>query len=72
MVSAARTLFGLPYRYASMSVATRSGGIEYESYRVGRNAASFRARYAPSGRGARAEAGSLDEFLVERCGINQP
>jgi uncharacterized protein YqjF (DUF2071 family) len=65
-VTAARTLFQLPYFRATMRARTQSNGrIDYESDRVdGR--AHFAASYGPTGTVALAERGSLDHWLTER------
>jgi uncharacterized protein len=64
-VAGARTLYGLPYHRAEMSCAADGEWLSYRSRRAG-GAAAFAARYRPTGLGAPAEKGSLEEFLVER------
>lgn len=67
-VMAARSWFDLPYHHARMSCETRDGFVEYSSSRVdlGEGAPKLRVRYRPTGGMARAEAGSLDQWLTER------
>jgi uncharacterized protein YqjF (DUF2071 family) len=66
-VRAARTLFNLPYFSASMEVRAVDDAIRYQSRRDGsREGAQLVARYGPAGSVFRADAGSLEYFLVER------
>lgn len=65
-VEAARAGYKLPYHAARMH-STRTGEwIAYESARTGTSGVAFAARYRAHGAETFAEAGSLDEFLVER------
>jgi uncharacterized protein YqjF (DUF2071 family) len=67
-VTAARTLFGLPYFTASMEVEVRGADVIYASRRTSRDAppAEFRGRYRPAGGVFNAGAGTLEWFLTER------
>jgi uncharacterized protein YqjF (DUF2071 family) len=67
-VTAARTMFGLPYFLASMDVQAETAQVLYHSRRTSRDAAAaeFRARYRPVGPVFNAERGSLEWFLTER------
>jgi len=67
-VAAARWFFNLPYYDAEIVVASRGESIDHRSRRVHRGvpAAEFQATYRPTGASARAVAGSLEHFLVER------
>lgn len=62
-VSAGRALFGLPYRVARMTTVTAGERVHYLSTR---RDACFAVTYEPCGLAARAVAGSLEHFLVER------
>jgi uncharacterized protein YqjF (DUF2071 family) len=62
-VTAGRALYGLPYRLARMTTVRDRGRVHYVSSRRG---ADFAASYEPSGPAGHAEAGSLEDFLVER------
>ena len=64
-VAGARTMFGLPYYNAEMSCSREGEWVTYSSHRKDA-AAAFEGRYRPTGFGAPAEPGSLEEFLVER------
>ena len=67
-VRAARAWFGLPYFDAKISCMPDGEAIHYDSRRTHRGApvAALKASYRPVGEAARASAGSLEEFLVER------
>jgi uncharacterized protein YqjF (DUF2071 family) len=67
-VAAARTLLGLPYFTAEMSVNVVDDEIHYVSAREGRTGgtAEFRARYRPIGSAQPPRPGSLEYFLTER------
>jgi uncharacterized protein YqjF (DUF2071 family) len=67
-VAAARTLVGLPYFNATMSVASKGGEVRYSSTRDTRmeGVAEFRARYRPVGPVQPPTEGSLEYFLTER------
>lgn len=67
-VTAARTLFHLPYHSASMEVGHEDGFVHYHSQRTSRGAipAEFKARYRPIGPVHTARVGSLEYFLTER------
>jgi uncharacterized protein YqjF (DUF2071 family) len=65
-VTAARTLFNLPYYTATMTVENHDGRIAYSSRRTGSIAAAFTAEYGPSGPVFAARPGSLEYFLTER------
>jgi uncharacterized protein len=58
-----RALYGLRYRHARMTALADGDVIHYLSAAAG---AAFSATYAPGGPPARARAGSLEHFLVER------
>jgi uncharacterized protein len=62
-VNAGRALYGLPYRLARMTTVTSGERVHYLSTR---SDACFAASYEPCGAAARAEAGTLEHFLVER------
>jgi uncharacterized protein YqjF (DUF2071 family) len=62
-VNAGRTLYGLPYRLARMTTLLDGERTHYLSTR---RDACFAAAYEPCGPAARAEARSLEHFLVER------
>ena len=64
-VAGARALYGLPYHKAEMTCERHGEWVSYRSQREG-EAAAFEARYRPIGLPSQAEAGSLEEFLVER------
>jgi len=70
-VVGARTAVGLPYFHARMRERRVGDEVAYESGRThpGARAAEFRARYRPTGRVYRAEAGSLDYWLTERYAL---
>jgi len=63
-VTLARRFFHLPYEHAAMRAETDAGRVEYHWQR--RGAAPGRFTYAPQGRAAPAEPGSLEFFLCER------
>jgi uncharacterized protein len=67
-VGVARTLFHLPYYFASMNVVTDEGTIRYRSRRSGTGSpeARFIAAYRPVGGIFRAQRDSLEYFLTER------
>jgi uncharacterized protein YqjF (DUF2071 family) len=67
-VTAARTLFHLPYYSATMSVRTEGDWIQYDSRRTssGSPEATLVMHYRPVGRIQHAEPGSLEYFLTER------
>jgi uncharacterized protein YqjF (DUF2071 family) len=67
-VTAARTLFHLPYYSATMSVQEENGEIVYHSTRDTRmeGVAEFAARYRPIGPVQRPAPGTLEHFLTER------
>ena len=67
-VTAARTLFGLPYFTATMDVQAEGTTVVYASRRTAHDGApaELRARYAPLGPVFHATPGSLDWFLTER------
>jgi uncharacterized protein YqjF (DUF2071 family) len=67
-VTAARTMFGLPYFTASMDVQVDGSEVVYRSLRTARDGvrAEFRARYRPAGPSYNALPGTLDWFLTER------
>jgi uncharacterized protein len=67
-VAVARKAFGLPYYRAEMSLREEDGWIDYTSERTHRGAAAarFAGRYRPDGDVARAKAGSIEHWLVER------
>lgn len=64
-VQLARLGFSLPYFDAVMSASKLGSRVDYTSRRCG-TAATCSVSYRPNGTAARAAAGSLDEFLVER------
>ncbi len=64
-VELARRFFHLPYKHAAMRAGTDAAGrVDYHWQR--RGAAPGRFTYAPEGRAAPAEPGSLEFFLCER------
>lgn len=68
-VTAARTLFHLPYFTADMEVEEDASGIRYRSRRTGgveASAAEFVATYRPVGPVFRPVPGTLEHFLTER------
>jgi uncharacterized protein len=65
-VTAARTLFKLPYFKAEMRIEEVEGFIECASSRTGGAAADFVARYRPVGPRSHPEPGTLEYFLTER------
>jgi uncharacterized protein YqjF (DUF2071 family) len=67
-VTAARTLFHLPYYAAAMSVEEVHGEIRYHSARRTRmpGVAEFTARYRPIGPVQTPRPGTLEHFLTER------
>lgn len=71
-VWAARTAYGLPYFYASMSARTSGEWIEYESRRKSafnpKNSvlAEFKGRYRPVSEPQSRQKDTLERFLVER------
>lgn len=70
-VEGARTAFHLPYFRARMTSETEAGWVEYRSDRVDARgpAATFEARYRPTGPIEEAEPGSLANFLTDRRGL---
>ena len=66
-VTAARTLFGLPYFLAEMKISRDGDTIVYRSRRLGGDVpAEWRARYRPVGRQQPPAEGTLEYFLTER------
>jgi uncharacterized protein len=67
-VTAARTMFGLPYFTALMEVQVNGAEVLYRSRRTSRDgaAAEFAARYRPVGPVFNALPGTLEWFLTER------
>ena len=67
-VAGARLVFRLPYFRAEMSSVRTGDEISYRSVRKDRRGApaSFAARYRPTGPGAPAAAGSLEDWLTRR------
>jgi uncharacterized protein len=67
-VAAARTLLGLPYFEAQMTVEVVDGDVRYHSVRKTRagGGAEFKARYRPHGPVQVPVNGSLEYFLTER------
>jgi uncharacterized protein YqjF (DUF2071 family) len=67
-VTAARTVFGLPYFTASIDVQVDPGNVAYRSNRTSRDGApaELRARYHPMGPVFNAAPGTLEWFLTER------
>ena len=67
-VAAARTLFGLPYYSATMSVEERGGEIAFHSQRATSmgGMGEFAATYRPVDGGHPPQPGSLEYFLTER------
>jgi uncharacterized protein YqjF (DUF2071 family) len=67
-VAAARTLFGLPYFSATMTVDTAGGEVRYRSARDTKmpGVAEFAATYRPVGRAQSPVPGTLEHFLTER------
>jgi uncharacterized protein YqjF (DUF2071 family) len=67
-VTAARTLFHLPYYAATMDVQETDGRVSYSSTRDTRmeGVAEFAATYRPIGPVQRAQPGTLEYFLTER------
>jgi uncharacterized protein len=67
-VRGARLGLNLSYFDAEMRVLGDHGGVEYRSRRAHRGApaASFHARYAPTGEPSPARPGTLDSWLTER------
>jgi uncharacterized protein len=67
-VEGARRGYKLPYFRADISAEWREGSVRYESRRRDPRgeAATFRARYRPSGEVFEAEPGSPEHFLTER------
>jgi uncharacterized protein YqjF (DUF2071 family) len=67
-VAAARTLFGLPYFEAMMTVESSGGEVRYQSSRKARkeDVAEFTARYQPIGPVMPPLEGTLAYFLTER------
>lgn len=64
-VQAARSIFHLPYRHATMQCTERNGWIEYSSHRThrGEPPADFAARYRPL---SLAQPSALVQWLTER------
>lgn len=67
-VLAARALYGLPYRYATMNVRRTAAGVSYRSRRIGGDA-ELVAEYAPTGPAFVPRAGTLEHFLIERYAL---
>jgi uncharacterized protein len=67
-VATARTLLGLPYYNAAMSVDVVDGEVRYSSTRETRmeGFAAFKARYRPTGPAQPPVEGTLEYFLTER------
>ncbi|MGH9372321.1 MAG: YqjF family protein, partial [Vicinamibacterales bacterium] len=66
-VTAARTLFRLPYFLADMDISHDGGAIAYRSRRTaGDVPAEWRARYRPVGAERAPARGTLEYFLTER------
>jgi len=67
-VGIARTMFDLPYYWATMDVTTDAGWVRYSSRRAAtdRAEAAFVGRYRPTGPVFAPQPGSLDYFLTER------
>jgi uncharacterized protein YqjF (DUF2071 family) len=65
-VHLARTLFGLPYYAATMSVTPKGQGVDYRSRRTDDQSVRFEGSYGPTGPPFIAAAGSLEHFLTER------
>jgi uncharacterized protein len=61
-VEAARRLYRLPYHQARI----RAFGDSFEASRIGADGVAFSARYRPDGPIRTAQAGSLEDFLIER------
>lgn len=67
-VTAARTLYRLPYHHAAMRLARANGWIDYSSRRM-RGDAVFEARYRPTGEAILPVPGTLAHFLTERYAL---
>jgi uncharacterized protein YqjF (DUF2071 family) len=66
-VTAARTLFHLPYYNAAIDVAVEDAGVTYHSRRLQDSGpAELKARYRPVGPVFEAREGTLEYFLTER------
>lgn len=65
-VFAARSLFGLPYYYANMSIRRVNGSIHYQSTRRCSPTTSFSGEYGGQGDVKLSQFGSLEYFLTER------
>ena len=68
-VAAARTVFGLPYFKAAMSVEVSPDEVSYRSHREGSatgHAATFAGRYRPVGAQSEPRIGTIEHFLTER------
>ena len=66
-VAGAQIAYGLPYRFARMAVESEEGAVVYRTVRrQGPDAPGLEVRYRIGPPRGTAEAGSLDEFLVER------
>lgn len=65
-VLGARTFYRLPYYPARMHALTSGATVRYESERISRHRARFRASYRPISELRHARLGSLEHFLTER------
>ena len=65
----ARWLFHLPYFHASIDVAREGHSIDYRSTRRESPAATFSARYRPTGPVFTAEPGTREQWLAERYAL---
>ena len=65
-VAAARAFLNLPYFTAAMSIERRGDGLKYQSTRLTRGPAEFRATYEPAGAPFVPSVGSIEYFLTER------
>lgn len=65
-VAVARTFLNLPYFIAAMSVERRGDRLHYQSTRLARGPAEFRATYEPASAPFVASVGSIEYFLTER------
>jgi len=65
-VTAARTMFGLPYFNATMDVNVSGDEVRYSSVRQPEGAAEFKAAYRPVGPPQPPREGTLEYFLSER------
>ena len=65
-VSAARTFYRLPYRYATMTSRREGNEVFYSCSRRERSSAEFHARYRPTSPIRQREKGTLEHWLTER------